>query len=64
MMEFQTMSDAREYVREMSTADTEAIGDHEVWRLGSGLIVVLEPGERVDEEYNATLVGTVTWVLC
>lgn len=62
-MNFQTMREARGYVREMSVEDTEAIGEFEVWQFDNGEVLVVEPGTQARDKDDARLVGTVTQVL-
>ena len=65
MMNFNSLREAKKYVREMSVEDTEEIGNCSVVEYSNGAIEILTDREdRSDMSDDCKDLGTVTQVLC
>ena len=62
MMNFSSLNEAREYVREMPIDATVAIGDARVVRYAAGDVEILEDGEQPSESGSIDI-GAVREVL-
>lgn len=64
MMNFDTLQEAKKYVREMSVEDTTEIGDYSVMEYSNGEIELIAVGEEHSDTSDAPLyLGKVSEVL-